>query len=271
MTTLEIYKLGVTASDEWRCRQCGYAGRLITHDCYKGAFSSVRTYRGGFLRCPNPWCRMQGEFMNRQSFDRVARFYEWDPRYDQAEIDAEASRHNAVCWQGGEWPEPESLSCRLWCQRSFRSQVQLDGLTAVKEFGRPQDIIPESGSGRHPDSVPLLVGFRSTRTKGSVRCTLAAICTTSASALPVRIGASLSAAVSDLPRRSTVLVAAACASSAGANASQVRTRRPHWDRSGPGRRPPAPAQAVLSRGPRSWANAPRCSARPLPWPAPPAR
>lgn len=87
MTTLEIYKLGVTASDEWRCRQCGYAGRLITHDCYKGAFSSVRTYRGGFLRCPNPWCRMQGEFMNRQSFDRVARFYEWDPRYDQAEID----------------------------------------------------------------------------------------------------------------------------------------------------------------------------------------
>jgi hypothetical protein len=84
---MELYKLGVTASDEWRCRQCGYSGRLITHDWYKGGLSSVRTYRGGFLRCPNPSCLTLGSFMKRRRFDQVARFYESDPQYDRAELD----------------------------------------------------------------------------------------------------------------------------------------------------------------------------------------
>jgi hypothetical protein len=87
MATLELYKNGLTASDEWRCRQCGYSGRLITRDWYKGGYASVRTYRGGFLRCPNPRCLTQGSFMKRRRFDQVARFYEWDPRYDQAEFE----------------------------------------------------------------------------------------------------------------------------------------------------------------------------------------
>lgn len=87
MASLELYKLGMTASDEWRCRQCGYSGRLITHDWYKGGFSSVRTYRGGFLRCPNPKCMTKGSFMKRRRFDQVARFYECDPQHAQAAID----------------------------------------------------------------------------------------------------------------------------------------------------------------------------------------
>jgi hypothetical protein len=89
MANLELYKLGLTASDEWRCRQCGYSGRLITRDWYKGGFSSARSYRGGSLRCPNQRCLTQGSFMKRRHFDEVARFYEWDPQYDQAEIEVQ--------------------------------------------------------------------------------------------------------------------------------------------------------------------------------------
>ena len=89
MKTLELYKLGLTASDEWRCRQCGYAGRLITQDSYKTGFSTARSYHGGFLRCPNPGCLAQGSFMKRSRFDQVARFYEWDAEYDQAEIEVQ--------------------------------------------------------------------------------------------------------------------------------------------------------------------------------------
>ena len=51
----------------------------------------------------------------------------------------------------------------------------------------------------------------------------------------------------------------------------VRTKAIRSDRSYPGRCRPAPARVAPSSGWRRWAIVPRCSARPRPWPAPPAR
>lgn len=90
MATVEIYKLGVT-SERWRCGRCRYAGLFMTRDSYKRGFTSARTYRGGFLLCPNPGCQKQGGFMKRRDFDRVARFYEIGPRYYEALADMRAA------------------------------------------------------------------------------------------------------------------------------------------------------------------------------------
>jgi hypothetical protein len=90
MTTVQIYKFGVT-SDRWRCRQCRYTGRFITKDWYRRGFSSVATYRGGFLRCPNPRCQKQGGFMKRRRFDQVARLYELEPQYYDAQSELRAA------------------------------------------------------------------------------------------------------------------------------------------------------------------------------------
>ena len=90
MATLEIYKLGVT-SDRWRCRRCRYAGRFITKEWYKRGFSSLATYSGGFLRCPNPTCQTQSGFMKRRRFDPVARLCESEPQYHEAEIEMKAA------------------------------------------------------------------------------------------------------------------------------------------------------------------------------------
>jgi hypothetical protein len=100
MATMEIYRLGVTAG-RWRCRRCRYAGRFITKDSYKRGLSSVRRYRGGFLRCPNPTCQTQG-FMKRRRFDGVARVYELEPHYDEAQTDMRAA-------VAGQFPEAAAM------------------------------------------------------------------------------------------------------------------------------------------------------------------
>jgi hypothetical protein len=85
----ERIEVGVTISDGYRCPSCGYVGRLITNDVYRGGLSSVGIYRGGFLRCPN--CFAAGRMMKRRKYNAVLRLEKTHPNYREANESMESA------------------------------------------------------------------------------------------------------------------------------------------------------------------------------------